>query len=77
MPAGPIGSSWASGSWEDTAWEANTWADAVVVAVRRTVLHGRAFASNVMSAAVYAASRVGSVAFPERVASARVFDEEL
>jgi hypothetical protein len=28
MPAGPIGSVWASGTWSDTAWEANTWADA-------------------------------------------------
>ena len=28
MPAGPIGSSWASGSWEDTAWEEGSWADA-------------------------------------------------
>lgn len=27
MPAGPIGSVWASGSWADTAWEAGTWAD--------------------------------------------------
>jgi hypothetical protein len=27
MPAGPIGSVWATGSWPDTAWEANTWAD--------------------------------------------------
>ncbi len=25
MPAGPIGSCWASGSWSATAWEANTW----------------------------------------------------
>jgi len=27
MPAGPIGSSWASGSWPDTAWEQFSWAD--------------------------------------------------
>jgi hypothetical protein len=27
MPAGPIGSSWATDSWPDTAWEANSWAD--------------------------------------------------
>jgi len=27
MPAGPIGSSWATGSWADTAWEAGSWAD--------------------------------------------------
>lgn len=27
MPAGPIGSSWATGSWSDTAWEVGTWAD--------------------------------------------------
>lgn len=27
MPAAPIGSSWASGSWTDTSWEAGTWAD--------------------------------------------------
>ena len=30
MPAGPIGSVWASGSWSDTAWEAGTWATLVV-----------------------------------------------
>lgn len=30
MPAGPIGSCWASSTWSDTAWEANTWADAQV-----------------------------------------------
>ena len=29
MPAGPVGSVWASGSWSDTAWEANTWANAL------------------------------------------------
>lgn len=28
MPAGPIGSCWAAGSWSDLAWEANTWANA-------------------------------------------------
>jgi len=27
MPAGPVGSVWASGSWLDTVWEENTWAD--------------------------------------------------
>jgi hypothetical protein len=32
MPAGPIGSCWASGSWSNTAWEANTWSSATVVA---------------------------------------------
>lgn len=25
MPAGPIGTCWAVGSWSDTAWEAGTW----------------------------------------------------
>lgn len=30
MPAGAIGSVWASGSWTNTSWEANTWANAVV-----------------------------------------------
>lgn len=30
MPAGPIGSCWAIGSWSDTAWEAGTWADAAL-----------------------------------------------
>jgi hypothetical protein len=33
MPAGPIGSVWAAGTWADTAWEVNTWADAVVSAL--------------------------------------------
>lgn len=28
MPAGPIGSVWAAGSWSATAWEQNTWAAA-------------------------------------------------
>jgi hypothetical protein len=28
MPAGPVGSCWAAGSWEDTAWEANPWFNA-------------------------------------------------
>jgi hypothetical protein len=27
MPAGPIGTSWAPGSWSDTVWEIGTWAD--------------------------------------------------
>jgi len=27
MPAAPIGSSWATGSWVDTGWESGTWAD--------------------------------------------------
>jgi hypothetical protein len=27
MPAGPVGSVWASGTWTDTCWEENTWAD--------------------------------------------------
>lgn len=26
MPAGPIGASWAAGSWTDTSWEIGTWA---------------------------------------------------
>lgn len=33
MPAGPVGSVWASGSWSETAWEADTWADAVSASV--------------------------------------------
>lgn len=28
MPAGAVGSVWASGSWSTTAWETETWADA-------------------------------------------------
>jgi hypothetical protein len=32
MPAGPIGGSWAAGSWSDLAWEVNTWQDAVALA---------------------------------------------
>jgi hypothetical protein len=31
MPAGPIGSTWAAGTWTDTSWEANSWADAVAL----------------------------------------------
>ena len=31
MPAGPIGSCWAAGSWSDTAWEENSWADSLVL----------------------------------------------
>lgn len=27
MAAGPVGTSWAPGSWPDTAWEAGSWAD--------------------------------------------------
>jgi hypothetical protein len=27
MPAGPIGSVWAAGTWTDVCWEADTWAD--------------------------------------------------
>jgi hypothetical protein len=27
MPAGPIGTVWAAGTWADTAWELGTWAD--------------------------------------------------
>lgn len=30
MPAAPIGSVWATGSWSDTTWEAGTWANAVI-----------------------------------------------
>jgi hypothetical protein len=32
VPAGAVGSSWASGSWSATCWEVNTWADAVTLA---------------------------------------------
>lgn len=32
MPAGPIGSCWASGSWTDTCWEVDTWADVAALA---------------------------------------------
>lgn len=32
MPAAPIGSCWAAGSWSDTAWEALTWRDAGTLA---------------------------------------------
>lgn len=39
MPAGAIGSCWASGSWLDTAWEADSWAGAVAP---RAVAAGRA-----------------------------------
>ncbi len=38
MPAGPIGSVWASGAWSNTAWEANTWAAAVIPAIVETFL---------------------------------------
>ena len=31
MPAGPIGSVWAAGTWPDTTWEVNTWADALAI----------------------------------------------
>ena len=31
MPAGPVGSVWASGTWSDLAWEELTWADAVAL----------------------------------------------
>jgi hypothetical protein len=31
MPAGPIGSVWAAGTWTDVCWEADTWADAAAV----------------------------------------------
>jgi hypothetical protein len=31
VPAGAIGSTWATGSWSDLAWEAFTWADASAV----------------------------------------------
>jgi hypothetical protein len=27
VPAGAVGSVWASGTWSDLAWEANTWAN--------------------------------------------------
>lgn len=26
MAAGPVGTTWATGSWTDTSWTANTWA---------------------------------------------------
>lgn len=29
MPAGPVGSVWADGTWTETGWEAGVWADAV------------------------------------------------
>jgi len=32
LPAGPVGSVWATGSWSDLAWEANVWADISAVA---------------------------------------------
>ena len=32
MPAGAVGSCWASGSWSNTCWEANAWADAAALA---------------------------------------------
>jgi hypothetical protein len=30
VPAGPVGSVWASGSWSNTSWEEDTWADAAI-----------------------------------------------
>ena len=38
MPAGPVGSVWASGSWSATAWEENTWADASAARGRMLLL---------------------------------------
>ena len=38
MAAGPVGSVWATGSWEDTAWEADSWADAVLYIIIRTLM---------------------------------------
>ena len=32
MAAGPVGTSWASGSWSVTAWTELTWADAIALA---------------------------------------------
>lgn len=32
MPAGAVGSCWATNSWSATAWEALTWADAAALA---------------------------------------------
>jgi len=29
MPAGPVGSVWAAGTWPDTVWEAGSWGAAV------------------------------------------------
>lgn len=29
MPAGPVGTVWASGVWADTVWELGVWGDAV------------------------------------------------
>ena len=29
MPAGAVGSVWATGSWTDLCWETNTWANAI------------------------------------------------
>ena len=31
MPAGPIGSVWAAGTWADTCWTEFTWADVAAV----------------------------------------------
>ena len=31
MAAGPIGPTWATGSWPDTTWQANTWSSTVPV----------------------------------------------
>jgi hypothetical protein len=32
VPAGPIGTCWATGSWTDTCWEALTWATDAFIA---------------------------------------------
>lgn len=33
MPAGPIGETWAPGSWADTAWEEGSWGDSGAVVI--------------------------------------------
>lgn len=33
MPAGPIGSVWATASWPDTTWEAFSWDDAAPITI--------------------------------------------
>lgn len=39
MAAGPVGTTWAVGSWSDLAWEALTWADASAINVDATDLN--------------------------------------
>jgi hypothetical protein len=49
MPAAPVGSVWATGSWSDTAWEANAWADAVEPEPQTSVTGYAAWQSAVMA----------------------------